>query len=106
MTFKEDFLWENNHKNIQFRAKRYYETWLTATSFKDQWQKGTGLLKQIIGDAGQGQRSVRAYGGGWSLSKVGVTNDYLVDTKQLKAIKINFTAANFQPGIDPNNNFL
>lgn len=106
MEYKENQKWENNHQNVSITPERSYETWPDGTDFITRWKSGRDILKGILLDAEKENKSVRAFGGTWSLSTVAITKDYLVDTKQLKSIKTKFDNTAFQPGEDGSSYFL
>src|ERR1044071_557587 len=106
MEYKANKKWVNNHENISITPERYYETWPEGNDFVARWKSGREILKSILSDAEKENKSVRAFGGTWSLSAVAITKDYLVDTKQLKAIKTKFDSSAFQTGTDSDSFFL
>jgi hypothetical protein len=106
-SYKDNYLWENNHQNIQFRAKRYYDpsigNILNPNDFVTQWIVGAKSLKDIISEGIDNNRCVRGVGSGWSLSEVMKTTDYLVNSGPLDLIKTNFEVEDTVAANDANN---
>ena len=91
--------WTNVHRNISVTVERLYDVtnrWSDGTSPPDvtRFKAGLAGLSQVVRDAEAAGKRVRAFGGGWSLSKVATTGDYLVNTKLLNAINVGFKASN------------
>jgi len=59
-----------------------------------QYQKCTENLQWVIGKALENDQNVRAMGAGWSLSKVAVSDDTLINTKNLR-LRFKLKAKNF-----------
>jgi FAD/FMN-containing dehydrogenase len=70
--------------------------WEDNTSPPDttRFKAGLAALSAIVRDAEANNKRVRALGGGWSLSKVATTDEYLINTKLLNAVNIGFKASN------------
>ena len=62
----------------------------------EQYRRSTDNLKWIIDDVSKKNFNVRAMGSGWSLSKVAVSDDCLINTKSLRH-KFLLKAENFDP---------
>ncbi|HSJ69742.1 MAG TPA: FAD-binding protein, partial [Anditalea sp.] len=77
----------------------------TGLSPFEQYKKCTQNLQWIIKTAQENQLNIRAMGSGWSLSKVAVSEDALINTKRLRH-KFTLDRENFSPelladGLDP-----
>ncbi len=73
----------------------------------DQYRKCTENLQWIIQSALDAKMKIRAMGSGWSLSKVAVANDAIINTKKLRH-KFTMSNENFLPevlenGVNPDN---
>jgi len=85
---------------------------LTLDDFKalapfDQYLKCTENLQWVIKKAMEKQINIRAMGSGWSLSKVAISDDAIINTKRLR-LKFALAEENFRPqllaqGVDPGN---
>ncbi|HEX2730927.1 MAG TPA: FAD-binding protein [Polyangiaceae bacterium] len=102
MTFQRHVTWTNVHGNIKITCERLYDVlnrWDDGTTPPDasRFKAGLAGLAQIVRDAEATGKRVRAQGGGWSLSQIATSEDFLVNTKLLNAINIGFKAANVAP---------
>jgi FAD/FMN-containing dehydrogenase len=78
--------WENKHRNIQQQFDKLYDVWNPAppvTGFFEDLQLTVAALQDLIGSAITDGRTLRAIGGGWSLSRAAVTDGRLVNTAPL-----------------------
>jgi FAD/FMN-containing dehydrogenase len=89
-------IWHNWHDTagVGGRVARLYtprNLWTDGTAPRDKrFLPGLMGLQQIVRDGEQDGRRVRAIGSGWSLSAVGFTDDYLVNTARLAYCFIGF----------------
>jgi hypothetical protein len=105
LDFDRDVVWQNKHQTQTARPDRLY----TVTN---RWANGAGPppatrfvagaqgLRQIVLDAETAGRRVRAVGGGWSLSRVATTGDYLVNTRLLNYVNIGLKPQNVAAEFD------
>ena len=95
--FMSNHAWQNKHLNVPAHVERLYEVWNRWSDLsrpeRDVWQPGLRALQHIVREAEAAGKRVRGLGGGWSLSEAAVTQDYLVDTKQLNNLVIGMSAA-------------
>ncbi|MBY0426556.1 MAG: FAD-binding protein [Cytophagales bacterium] len=105
MSFEKNYLWENNHQNIQFRVERLYDLWSDqqAVNTLAKWKSAIDYIKSILQEAEANNKCVRTVGGGWSLSEVLKTNDYFLNTQPLNIIDIGLPKQNVTLGIDAEN---
>jgi hypothetical protein len=78
--------WTNQHKNVVQAYDRLYDVWnppTPNTDFLGDLQLTVAALQGIIRDAIRDNISLRALGGGWSLSRAAVTDGRLVNTTPL-----------------------
>jgi FAD/FMN-containing dehydrogenase len=97
VSFEPAYPWKNKHRNVTSTAARLYSAWNRTSSGQEpaqkRWKAGLNALRQIVLDAEQAKRRVRAYGGAWSLSEAAECPDYLVNTKPLNYVSIGLTRA-------------
>jgi len=80
--------WVNKHQNVSGDVGALYDVWnLWADQSPDPvpWRPGLAGLQQAIRDAAAADRSLRAVGGGWSLSSAAYCPDIMVNTRPLNA---------------------
>jgi len=78
--------WTNRHRNVVQAYDRLYDVWNPpppTTDFLGDLQLTVAALQGILRDALHDNVSLRALGGGWSLSQAAVTDGRLVHTKPL-----------------------
>ncbi|HKP85766.1 MAG TPA: FAD-binding protein [Blastocatellia bacterium] len=78
--------WVNKHKNVSQDFDRLYSVSnppRPVTNFFDDLQLTVAALQGLIGEAIRDKVTMRAIGGGWSLSRAAVTNGRLIDTLAL-----------------------
>ena len=78
--------WENVHKNFSQPIERFSDIRPPRDSASDidaGLRKTTSDLQTLISNASADNLHLRAFGGGWSLSKVAATNGCLLNTKRL-----------------------
>ena len=78
--------WTNRHRNVVQAYDRLYDVWNPpppTTDFLGDLQLTVAALQGILRDALHDNVSLRALGGGWSLSQAAVTDGRLVNTKPL-----------------------
>jgi hypothetical protein len=78
--------WINKHRNVVQEFERLYSVAnppRPVTDFFGDLQLTVAALQGLIGEAIRDQVTLRAVGGGWSLSQAAVTNDRLIDTLAL-----------------------
>lgn len=104
----------NAHDNFTQKLDPHqsYDLFIDTPEFSqlDNWQKYarcTANLKWIIQDAMSKDINLRAMGSGWSLSKVAVCDDAIINTKRLR-LKFRMKPEDFDPqflglGNDPSN---
>lgn len=85
--------WEGEHKSYKQPIEGQYsfavqEPQNTAAARLEAYNDATKELQGMIGQAVLNDKTLRAYGSSWSLSKVGVTPHQLINTK---ALRIGFT---------------
>lgn len=102
LSFVQDANWVNKHGNVRARPRRLYEAWNRwavppADAESRRWRSGLAVLQAIIRTAEADNASVRALGGGWSLSDAAVTSDYMVDTPALNVLEVGFRPQNCHP---------
>ena len=100
--FDASATWTNKHHNVSVTAGRLYTVtnrWADGTQppTATRFVAGLRALQQIVRDAESANKRVRAFGGGWSLSSVATTEDYLINTRLLSYINIGFKEANVSP---------
>jgi hypothetical protein len=103
---------KNAHNNFiqPLDENQSFDLYLDDPSFRslgqfDQYLKCTENIQWIIGTALKKRLNIRAMGSGWSLSKVAVGEDALINTKRLRH-KFSLGRDNFHPeqlakGLDP-----
>src|ERR1700738_810736 len=75
--------WVNKHQNVIQHFKLLYSVSnppRPVTDFFGDLQLTVAALQGLIGDAIRDNVTLRAIGGGWSLSRAAVTTDRLIDT--------------------------
>src|SRR5205807_9914703 len=75
--------WINKHRNVVQEFDRLYSVAnppRPVTDFFGDLQLTVATLQGLIGEAIRDQVTLRAIGGGWSLSQAAVTNGRLIDT--------------------------
>ncbi len=83
--FFETRLWSNRHQTVNQRLSGIYDIYNIDNDNKlETYNAATENLKWLVGRAETKGFRLHALGGGWSLSNVGMTQDYLVNTKQLR----------------------
>jgi hypothetical protein len=94
----------NAHANFiqPLDANQSYDLFLTDEAWRQmdqiqQYQACTKNLQWIIGQVLDKQMNVRAMGSGWSISKVAVSDDALINTKSLRH-KFSLKNENLNPG--------
>jgi hypothetical protein len=84
---RTDSPWINRHQNVVQRFDRLYDVWNPANSNADiqldDLKLTIAALQQILADAIRDNTTLRAIGGGWSLSEAAVTDGRLVNTQPL-----------------------
>jgi FAD/FMN-containing dehydrogenase len=78
--------WVNKHKNVSQEFERLYSVAnppRPVTDFFGDLQLTVAALQNLIKDAIRDKVTLRAIGGGWSLSRAAVTNGRLIDTLAL-----------------------
>jgi len=107
----------NAHKNFKqpLDVNQSYDLFIDDEEFKrldtlSQYAKCTENLQWVIKDAMDKNFNLRAVGSGWSLSKVAVSDDAIVNTKNLRH-KFALSAENFHPdylssGANPENHIF
>ena len=102
--FDTNRLWKNLHATIKARPKRLYRLgnrWLPPRPQpKRQWKPGLAALQAIVQEAERQNVTVRGLGGGWSLSNVAVTPDFMADTRTLNLLEVGFTSKNCDPSLN------
>jgi len=83
--FRDDLkTWQNRHQSYTQTIEGYYSFSQAPEGDElEEYQRVTQELQDMIGKAVQTGESLRAIGSSWSLSKVGVTEHRLVNTKNL-----------------------
>src|SRR5262249_28288358 len=80
-------IWVNRHQNVSQAYDRLYDLFnptLTAPpDFMTDLQPTISALEGLIEDAINDRKRLRALGGGWSLSRAGVTDGRLINTQNL-----------------------
>jgi FAD/FMN-containing dehydrogenase len=101
LQFESNRPWENYHQNVQFTPRWYCDVWNfwddNTTPDTRKWEPGFRAIQKIIQDAENAGESVRALGGGWSLSHAVETDGFLVNTKPLNIIEVGFRASSCDP---------
>ena len=100
-----DQLWTNKHGTVRARPTRLYHLgnrWMPPQPppTSRRWKPGLAALQALVQTAEKLNVSVRALGGGWSLSDVAVTPDFMADTRTLNRLEIGFTSENCDPSLD------
>lgn len=78
--------WTNQHRNVVQAYDRFYDVWNPPPPHTDvlgDLQLTVAALQGMLRDAIRDQVSLRAIGGGWSLSRAAVTDGRLVNTAPL-----------------------
>lgn len=93
----------NLHDNFTQKLDRdqSYDLFINTDSFNglkdyEKYNKCTANLKWVIGDAIAKNINIRAMGSGWSLSKVAVSDDAIINTKRLR-LKFRLKHEDFDP---------
>jgi len=77
--------WTNKHENVTQRIAGIYDVWNPNIDDKlAAYNATTTAMQSLIREAVNDRARLRAFGGGWSLSRVGVTDGYLINTKPLR----------------------
>lgn len=86
--FKKDKkTWVNKHENVQQRTDCYYDVWNPSSGkVTERFAETIKALSSLIAESKKDNLTLRAIGGGWSLSRAMVTNGRLVNTKPLNEI--------------------
>jgi FAD binding domain len=98
--------WVNLHQNINFTVERFYELWnrrpdgKLPSTFLERWGCGIANIQAVLREAKINNKHVRAVGGGWSLSDIQQTTDYLINTNPLNLIQVGLKPASVQSGVD------
>jgi hypothetical protein len=107
LAFDRGVPWNNKHLTAKVTPERLYTVankWEdgTTTPLGTRFVPGLRALQQIVRDAQAAGKRVRAFGGGWSLSRIAMTEEFLVNTRLLNYINIGLKAENVAPtaGID------
>ncbi len=82
-------VWVNKHENVVQKTKFLSDVWNpTDLSVKtlERFQSTIKALSTMLGNAVKDKVTLRAVGGGWSLSRAAVTNGGLINTKPLNEI--------------------
>jgi hypothetical protein len=109
MKFKENKNWNNKHQTVKQVVNRLYDVHnrfddgRRPSSAMARCKNAIVLLQQILKDAEDNGKCVRAVGGGWSLSNIVETHDYLVNTRPLNLIIPNFASSFVEAGVDNEN---
>lgn len=84
--------WTNQHRNLALVVERLYDVWNLWDDRRPEegygWRPGLLGLQQIVRQAEDAGKRVRALGGAWSLSDAAVTPEFLVNTKPLNHVTI------------------
>ncbi len=84
---KDKKTWINKHLNVQQRTDKYFDVWNPTTGkAADRFKETISALSSILSDCIKDEQTLRAIGGGWSLSRAMVTNGRLINTKPLNNI--------------------
>jgi len=86
LVFKNIGTWVNKHRNVKQKIDGLYDIWnpTPAEGNKISRLKATvRAFQSLIQKAMHEGKTLRAYGGAWSLSKAAVTGGYMVNTKPL-----------------------
>lgn len=99
ISFDRDVHWTNKHLNLRATPDRLYDVmnrWSDGTRppAASRFRAGLAALRRIVRDAEAANKRVRCLGGGWSLSSIATTEDFMVNTKLLNYINIGFKPAN------------
>jgi hypothetical protein len=77
--------WENRHKSFVAEIGGMYEiTYRKDVGKLTAYNAVTGELQAILADAIANNRRLCAFGAGWSLSRIGITDGRMIDTKRLR----------------------
>ncbi len=77
-------LWEGRHQSYTQTIEGYYNfSPAPAGDALEEYNRATKELQDIIAEAVQAGKTLRAVGASWSLSKVGMTEHRLINTKNL-----------------------
>ncbi len=77
--------WVNRHQTVSQRIAGIYDLWnLDFDDKLETYNKTTESFQWLIKEAVSHQKRLHPLGGGWSLTPVGMSKDYLVNTKQLR----------------------
>jgi len=86
---KENTIWKNKHLNVEQRLEKLYDVWnpLDKSVVRlERMKKTISALSNLIKKAKQEERTLRAYGGSWSLSRAAVSTHRMINTKPLNFI--------------------
>ncbi len=78
--------WEGRHRSYKQKIEGYYKFNVHQPPLNkrlEEYNRVTKELQNMIGQAVQSGTTLRAMGSSWSLSKVGMTNHRLINTKNL-----------------------
>lgn len=106
--YYEDYTWTNSHHNVSCRVERFYEAWnrntlgVITVNTRENWFLGLKKLFEIVVQAEEQKKRVRALGSGWSLSDVATSSQYMVNTVPLDIAWIGLPAKEvYSPTILP-----
>jgi hypothetical protein len=101
ISFSRDVSWSNKHQNVHARVERLYDVWNRWADHSRPttrvWEAGLNALQQIVRDAEQAGKHVRALGGAWSLSAAALSEDFLVNTKPLNYLELGLRPESVEP---------
>ncbi len=85
--FSETRRWSNRHQTVSQQLSGIFDIYNIDNDDKlSAYNAATENFKWLIGEAKSKGIRLHALGGGWSLTDVGMSRDYLVNTKQLRLI--------------------
>ncbi|MCH9699577.1 MAG: FAD-binding protein [Gammaproteobacteria bacterium] len=100
--------WENRHQTVDQKIGGIYTIWNPDLDDKlETYHATTKAFQALIAKAEADNKRLHALGGGWSLSDISVSDDFLVNTKPLRLrfrIKPERLSADYQG--NPNNLFF
>ena len=76
----DNYQWTNFHNNVH---KQVLHRYLIFNDTSTGWKDGLKGIQEMIGQVRIRNERLRAYGGTWSLSDVGVCNDSILDSRSL-----------------------
>lgn len=95
-------VWKNRHETVSQRIAGIYDVYNTDSDDKlETYNTATRSLQWLIGEAVSGNHSLHALGGGWSLTPVSVTPDFMVNTKPLR-LQFSISRESIAPGYSGN----